>query len=248
MTLKNKFRPRKRRGEILAARTHLLIFTPPSLSGLPVNPKPENDMKPTPEQMEAYKEMAKASPDSMKAMIEQNLKATCDKYAGHEDKLDDCIDYLTDCAEEILGGKNGEVDNETCFRICRDYFNDEIWKKEEEEKAEQAAKAEKRKADQKKREEARAAKKKAAEEKRAAAAARKAELLAKKKAEAEAKKQAELLAKKKAEEEAKKAELEMMKAEAEREAKADEERKKAEEARKADLCPGQMDFFAIMGV
>lgn len=97
-------------------------------------------MKPTPEQMEAYKEMAKASPDSMKAMIEANLKATCDKYAGHEDKIDDCIKYLTDCAREILGGKNGEVDNETCYRICRDYFNDEIWKAEDEEKAEREAK------------------------------------------------------------------------------------------------------------
>lgn len=99
-------------------------------------------MKPTKEQIEAYKEMAKTSPDSMKAMIEENLKATCDKYAGHEDRLDDCIDYLTECAREILGSKSGEVSNETCFRICRDYFNDEIWKKEDEEK--EAKKAEKK--------------------------------------------------------------------------------------------------------
>lgn len=98
-------------------------------------------MKPTKEQIEAYKEMAKTSPDSMKAMIEANLKATCDKFAGHEDRLDDCIDYLTECAREILDHKNGEVDNETCYRICRDYFNDELWAKEDEEKA---AKEEKR--------------------------------------------------------------------------------------------------------
>jgi len=91
-------------------------------------------MKPTKEQIEAYKEMAKTSPDSMKAMIEANLKATCDKFAGHEDRLDDCIDYLTECAREILDHKNGEVDNETSYRICRDYFNDELWKKEDEEK------------------------------------------------------------------------------------------------------------------
>lgn len=38
-------------------------------------------MRPTKKQIEAYKEMAKTSPDSMKAMIEANLKATCDKYA-----------------------------------------------------------------------------------------------------------------------------------------------------------------------
>lgn len=30
-------------------------------------------MRPTKEQLEAYKEMAKTSPDSMKAMIEANL-------------------------------------------------------------------------------------------------------------------------------------------------------------------------------
>lgn len=127
-------------------------------------------MKPTKDQLEAYKVMAKTSPTSMKAMIEANLKATCDKYAGHEDRLDDCIDYLTECARGILGSKSGEVDNETCFRICRDYFNDEIWKKEEEEKAEKAEK--------------RAARKKAAEEKKKAAAAAKKAELARKKAEA----------------------------------------------------------------
>ncbi len=99
-------------------------------------------MKPTKEQIEAYKEMAKTSPDSMKAMIEANLKATCDKFAGHEDRLDDCIDYLTECAREILDHKNGEVDNETCYRICRDYFNDELWNVEEVKTKAEAAKIE----------------------------------------------------------------------------------------------------------
>lgn len=100
-------------------------------------------MKPKEEQIKAYKEMAKNSPNSMKAMIEENLKLTCDKYAGHEDRLENCITYLTECAREILNGKNGEVDNETCFRICRDYFNDEIWKKEDEEEAKKKAEQEK---------------------------------------------------------------------------------------------------------
>lgn len=98
-------------------------------------------MKPSKEAIEAYKEMAKASPASMKTMIEENLKATCDKYAGHEDRLEDCMEYLTECAKQILGSQNGEVDNETCYRICRDYFNDELWKKEDEsKKAEQSKK------------------------------------------------------------------------------------------------------------
>lgn len=97
-------------------------------------------MKPNKDKIEAYKEMAKTSPDSMKAKIEANLKATCDKYAGHEDRLDDCIAYLTDCAREILNSKSGDVPDEVCYRICRDYFNDEIWKKEDEEKAAKEAK------------------------------------------------------------------------------------------------------------
>lgn len=92
-------------------------------------------MKPTKEQIEAYKAMAAASPDSMKAKVEANLRETCDKFAGHEDKLPGCIAYLTSVAKEILNGKNGEVDDDTCYRICRDYFNDEIWAKEDEAKA-----------------------------------------------------------------------------------------------------------------
>ena len=104
-------------------------------------------MKPTNEQLEAYKAMAAASPDSMKAKIEANLRATCDKFSGHEDRLEDCMEYLTECAREILNGKNGEVDDDTCYRICRDYFNDEIWEKEDDAKA---AKEAKRKADKEK--------------------------------------------------------------------------------------------------
>lgn len=177
-------------------------------------------MKPTEEQLEAYKAMAKESAGAdMEAQIRENLQKTCDKFHGNEDKLDRCLEYLNDCAREILGNKNGDVPDEVCFRICRDYFNDEIWKKEDEEKAEREKKqAEKAaKYDSKK--------KKAAEAKKAEIARKRAETLAKKKAEDEARK--------KAEEEAR---------------KAAEEKRKAEEARKAEVCPGQMDFFAAMGV
>ena len=180
--------------------------------------------KPNDKLLETYKAMAKDSavPD-MKQQIRENLLKTCDKFAGHEDKLDDCIKYLTDCAREILDGKSGDVPDEVCFRICRDYFNDEVWKAEEEAKAKhaaEAAEAKKKEADRK----VKLARRTAAKEKKA-----------------------EALARKKAEEERKTAELKKMQEEAAREAKADEERKKAEEARKADLCPGQMDFFELMG-
>lgn len=93
------------------------------------------------EQIAAYREMAKnASENSMEAQIRANLEATCDKFKGNEDKFDRCMSFLVQCANEILEGKNGEISDEVCFRICRDYFNDEIWKVEDEEKAEKEKK------------------------------------------------------------------------------------------------------------
>ena len=67
-------------------------------------------MKPSKEAIEAYKEMAKASPASMKTMIEENLKATCDKYAGHEDRLVFTLGYpKVDDTERRLVFKNPRI-------------------------------------------------------------------------------------------------------------------------------------------
>jgi hypothetical protein len=97
------------------------------------------------EQLSAYKEMAKnASENSMEAQIRANLESTCDKFKGNEDKFDRCISYLEECAQEILEGKNGDVPDEVCFRICRDYFNDETWKAEDEENEREKAEEERR--------------------------------------------------------------------------------------------------------
>lgn len=196
-------------------------------------------MEPTKEQIEAYRHMI-ADGMSMEDKIREELSKTCDKFAGHEDRMAGCLEYLQECAKEILNSENGDVPDEVCYHICRDYFNDEIWKKEDEEKAERKKKQAERAAQN-------TAKKKAAEERKKAAEAKKAEA-ARKKAEALAKKKAEAEAKKKAEEERKAAELKRMKEEAEREAKAADEAKKAEEAKKANVCPGQLDFLAAMGV
>ena len=98
------------------------------------------------EQIAAYREMAKnAGENSMEAQIRANLEATCDKFAGNEDKFDRCMDFLVKCANEILEGKNGDIPDEVCFRICRDYFNDEIWKAEDEERAKSKAEKESKK-------------------------------------------------------------------------------------------------------
>lgn len=107
-------------------------------------------MKPSKETMEAYKMMAKQSPDSMKNQIMKHLAETCPKFIGNEDKIDRCIKYLTSCAREILDGKNGDVADDVCYKICRDYFNDEVWKAEDEEEAKKKADKAKRDADRKK--------------------------------------------------------------------------------------------------
>ena len=97
------------------------------------------------EQIAAYREMAKnASENSMEAQIRANLESTCDKFAGNEDKFDRCMAFLVQCANEILEGQNGDIPDEVCFRICRDYFNDEIWKAEDEENERKKAEEEER--------------------------------------------------------------------------------------------------------
>lgn len=189
-------------------------------------------MKPTNEQLEAYKAMAAASPDSMKAKIEANLRVTCDKFSGHEDRLEDCMEYLTECARGILNGKNGEVDDDTCYRICRDYFNDELWAKEDESKpAEQSKKK------------AKEPKKKAEKPVKKTASQVEKESLGKEKQRIEKLKEkhgckpAEPEKTCKADEESKKVELEKMQAEAAREAEA---MKKAEEKKINDKIRAQI--------
>lgn len=111
------------------------------------------------EKIAAYREMAKnASENSMEAQIRANLESTCDKFAGNEDKFDSCMAFLTNVCMEMLGGEDaaegdenrsckklsGEIPDEVCFRICRDYFNDEIRKAEDEENERKKAEEERR--------------------------------------------------------------------------------------------------------
>ena len=111
------------------------------------------------EQIAAYREMAKnASENSMDAQIRANLESTCDKFAGNEDKFDRCMEFLKKVCFEMLGGEDaaegdenrsykilsGDIPDEVCFRICRDYFNDEIWKAEEERLAKEKSEKEKK--------------------------------------------------------------------------------------------------------
>ncbi len=90
-------------------------------------------MKPSKEKIEAYKMMAKQSPDTMESQIKAHLIENCFKY--DESKFEGCMKYLVSCAKELLDGKNGDLADDVCYRICRDYFNDEVWRKEDEEEA-----------------------------------------------------------------------------------------------------------------
>lgn len=111
------------------------------------------------EQIAAYREMAKnASENSIEAQIRANLESTCDKFAGNEDKFYRCMIFLKNVCMEMLGGEDaaegdenrsyktlsGEIPDDVCFRICRDYFNDEIWKAEDEENERKKAEEEER--------------------------------------------------------------------------------------------------------
>lgn len=107
-------------------------------------------MKQSKEQIEAYRAMAQNAPQSMNDIIKAHLAANCRKY--DEKLFDRCFNHLQETVLEMLGGQEAAVDNklegaihaDTVFRICRDYYDDEIWKKEDEEEAKEKAEAEKR--------------------------------------------------------------------------------------------------------
>lgn len=104
-------------------------------------------MELTKEQIAAYTDMAKDKV-TMQMCIHAWLAANCEKF--DDTKLERCLKHLHDVVFEMLNGEDGEVPDEVCYRICLDYFNDEIWRKEDEEierkeKERQAAEA-KRKA------------------------------------------------------------------------------------------------------
>ena len=98
--------------------------------------------KPTKEMLKEYAAIAKKSSRDMKGCIKAHLVANCPNFAVHEDKFDECIEYVTECAREILDGENGEVADDTCYKMARDFFNDELWEKDKKKTtASKAAKA-----------------------------------------------------------------------------------------------------------
>ena len=86
-------------------------------------------MRPTKEMLKEYATIAKKSNRNMKDCIKAHLVANCPKFAGHEDKFDECIEYVTECAREILKNRPGDVADDACYKMARDFFNDELWEK-----------------------------------------------------------------------------------------------------------------------
>lgn len=87
-------------------------------------------MRPTKEMLNEYKAIAKASNRNMESCIRAHLVENCPKFKGHEDKFKECIGYVTECAKEILDYKSGEVADDACYKMARDFFNDELWEKD----------------------------------------------------------------------------------------------------------------------
>lgn len=91
------------------------------------------------QQLAAYKDMAKDNV-TMEMCIWAWLAANCEKF--DDSKMESCMEHLYDVASDILDEKNGEIPEEVCYRICLDYFDDEMWKKEDEMEAKKKAERE----------------------------------------------------------------------------------------------------------
>lgn len=89
--------------------------------------------------IENYKAMAKNSQRDMKTCIKKYLEDLAVKdelFRAKYDasKFEGCIRFVTECAKAIISGKYGEVADDVCYRIARDYFNDEVWKEDDKSK------------------------------------------------------------------------------------------------------------------
>lgn len=87
------------------------------------------------ELLKEYKAMAEKSTRSMENAVKiylENLAATVPAFAEKYDpkKFQCCLKFIIDCAKEILSRKSGDVADDICYKMARDYFEDELWKEE----------------------------------------------------------------------------------------------------------------------
>lgn len=125
-------------------------------------------MKLSKERIEAYAAKNTQTPEQA---INEYLSVNCESYKGNEDKLPRAIQHLNAVVREMPhDGSVTAVKDIVVFLICQDYFNEEMWKAEDEEAAKAKKEAEERAAKAKAEKEAKAKKaedkKKAEEEKK----------------------------------------------------------------------------------
>lgn len=129
-------------------------------------------MKLSKERLEAYASKIGQTPEEQ---INEYLSVNCESYKGNEDKLPRAISHLQSVIRELPNANRegmAAVPDMVVFIICQDYFNQEMWKAEDEEAAKAKKEAEERAAKAKADKEAKAKKaedkKKAEEEKQKA--------------------------------------------------------------------------------
>lgn len=103
-------------------------------------------LKPKKEAVDQYRQMAQDIPENVMDIIREHLRENCPKF--DEAHFDGCMEYLQETFLEMLGGResarkgklSGAVHADVVFKICRDYFDDELWKAEQESDKERKAK------------------------------------------------------------------------------------------------------------
>ena len=102
-------------------------------------------MKPKKEAVDQYRQMVQDLLENDKDIIREHLRENCPKF--DEAHFDGCMEYLQETVLELLGGResarkgklSGAVHADVVFKICRDYFDDELWKIEQESDKERKA-------------------------------------------------------------------------------------------------------------
>ncbi len=98
-------------------------------------------MKPNQDYIKMYRQAEKANDGFLKTEIMKHLAASCPKFVP--ERIDACIEHIKVYVCEMLGGRkaaksvngvdtlSGAVSSDTVFRMARDYFNDELWRNDE---------------------------------------------------------------------------------------------------------------------
>lgn len=106
--------------------------------------------------IEQYNQMFLESAEpTMEEQVRAHLKAEAERDPLFAEKLDfdkipDCMRFINECAQQLLKGQSGDVPDEICYKMARDFFNDRLWEEEETQEEKPAEKPKKAKKEKKK--------------------------------------------------------------------------------------------------